>query len=224
MRMTAYRNVRFSFEGTYGGVIVHFVLLPILGLITFYLAMPWVIQQIQQYINNNTTYGGKHFEQNSSAGQYYIAVLISLGIVLIGGVVISMISGASLAAVAEPSIALIVPIFGFILLFSIAAAVYHSFIYNHLMATLSIDNVVSFNAEMKPIPFAVLMLTNILLLIVTLGLALPVVKIRSARYIASVTEVTIKPGIDDLINTIEGSDSAFGEEAAGLFDTDLSLV
>ncbi len=224
MRMTAYRNVRFSFEGTYGGVIVHFVLLPILGLITFYLAMPWVIQQIQQYINNNITYGGKHFEQNSSASQYYIAVLISLGIVLVGGVVISMISGASLAAVAEPSAALIVPILGFILLFSIAAAVYQSFIYNHLLATLSIDNVVSFNAEMKPVPFAVLMLTNILLLIVTLGLALPVVKIRTARYIASVTEVTIKPGIDALINTIEGSDSAFGEEAAGLFDTDLSLV
>jgi uncharacterized membrane protein YjgN (DUF898 family) len=77
---------------------------------------------------------------------------------------------------------------------------------------------------MKPIPFAVLMITNILLLIVTLGLALPVVKIRTARYIASVTQVTIKPGIDKLVNTIEGSDSAFGEEAAGLFDTDMSFV
>ena len=55
MRMTAYRNVRFSFEGTYGGVIVHFLLLPLLGVITLYLAMPWVMQQIQQYMNNNTT-------------------------------------------------------------------------------------------------------------------------------------------------------------------------
>jgi uncharacterized membrane protein YjgN (DUF898 family) len=92
------------------------------------------------------------------------------------------------------------------------------------MQTLEIENVVSFNATMNPIPFSLLMLTNILLLIVTLGLAIPVVKIRNARYIASVTEVTIKPGIDNLINTIEGSDTAFGEEVAGVFDTDLSLV
>lgn len=224
MRMTAYRNVRFSFEGTYGGVIVHFLLLPIIGLITFYLAMPWVIQQIQQYINNNITYGGQHFEQKSSASQYYIAVLISLGVVLLGGAFIAAFSGMSLAAEAEPSMASALPIFAFFILFFIAAAIYQSFIYNHLMQTLEINNVVSFNAMMKPVPFLILMLTNFLLLILTLGLAIPVVKIRNARYIASVTEVTIKPGINDLINTIEGSDSAFGEEAAGLFDTDLSFV
>ena len=224
MRMTAYRNVRFSFEGTYGGVIVHFLLLPLLRVITLYLAMPWVMQQIQQYMNNNTTYGGKHFEQKSSASQYYIAILISLGIFLIGGLLISLVSGFSLANMVEPSASAFLPMLAFIVLFFITAAVFRAFIYNHLMATLSIEDVVSFRAEMKAIPFAILMLTNILLIVVTFGLAFPVVKIRTARYIASVTEVTIKPGIDLLINTVEGSDSAFGEEAAGLFDTDLSII
>jgi uncharacterized membrane protein YjgN (DUF898 family) len=228
MRMTAYRNVRFSFEGTYGGVIVHFLLLPIIGLFTFYLAMPWVLQQIHKYINNNTTYGGKHFEQDSSASQYYIAALISLGIFLLGAALIigalGMPSAPAEGNPAEQHASLFLFIIPFIILTNIAAAVFQSLVYNHLMATLSINNVVSFKADMKPIPFAVLMITNILLLIVTLGLALPVVKIRTARYIASVTQVTIKPGIDKLVNTIEGSDSAFGEEAAGLFDTDMSFV
>lgn len=225
MRMTAYRNVRFSFEGTYGGVIVHFLLLPILGTITLYLAMPWVVQQIQQYINNNLTYGGKHFEQKSSAGQYYIAALFSLGVALIGGAVIAAFGGTAIAsAQAGPSIALVVVGIAAFALFGIVNAVYQSIIYNHLMKTLEIEEVVSFDANMKTLPFAGLVLSNILLLVITLGLAIPVVKIRTARYIASVTEVTIKPGIDDLINTIEGSDSAFGEEAAGLFDTDLSIA
>ena len=225
MRMTAYRNVRFSFEGTYGGVIVHFLLLPILGAITLYLAMPWVVQQIQQYINNNITYGGKHFEQKSSAGQYYIAALFSLGIALIGGAIIAAFGGTAIAsAQAGPSIALVVVGIAAFALFGIVNAVYQSIIYNHLMKTLEIEEVVSFDANMKTLPFAGLVLSNILLLVITLGLAIPVVKIRTARYIASVTEVTIKPGIDDLINTIEGSDSALGEEAAGLFDTDLSIV
>lgn len=224
MRMTAYRNVRFSFEGTYGGVIVHFILLPILGLITLYLAMPWVIQKIQQYIHNNVTYGGKHFEQKSSVSQYYIAALISLGVVLVGGSLALLISGVSLTASAEPTMGLFVFYFAVFILFSIASAIYQSLIYNHLMQTLEIENVVSFDADMKPVPVTLLMLTNSLLLIVTLGLAIPVVKIRNARYLASVTEVTIKPGIDNIVNTIEGNDSAFGEEAAGFFDTDLSLV
>lgn len=225
MRMTAYRNVRFSFEGTYGGVIVHFVLLPILGAITLYLAMPWVAQQIQQYIHNNITYGGKHFEQKSSAGQYYIAALFSIGIALLGGAILAGVSGATIASAASgPSIGLVFVGMGAFALFGIVAAVYNAIIYNHLMKTLEIENVASFDANMKTIPFAVLVLTNILLIIITFGLAIPVVKIRTARYIASVTTVTIKPGINDLINTIEGSDSAFGEEAAGLFDTDLSIV
>jgi uncharacterized membrane protein YjgN (DUF898 family) len=225
MRMTAYRNVRFSFEGTYGGVIVHFLLLPILGAITLYLAMPWVVQQIQQYLNNNITYGGKHFEQKSSAGQYYIAALFSVGIALLGGALIAGLGGAAIAsAPTGPSIGLVIVGLAAFALFGIVTAVYQSIIYNHIMKTLSIENVVSFDADMKTIPFAVLMLTNLLLIIVTFGLAIPVVKIRTARYIAAVTTVTIKPGIDELINTVEGSDSAFGEEAAGLFDTDLSIV
>jgi uncharacterized membrane protein YjgN (DUF898 family) len=225
MRMTAYRNVRFSFEGTYGGVIVHFILLPILGAITAYLAMPWVIQQKQQYIHNNITYGGKHFEQKSSAGQYYIAVLFSVGIALIGGAIIAAFGGVSIAAAsAGPSFGLVVIGLAAFALFGIVSAVYQTIIFNHLMATLEIENVVSFNAQMKTLPYAALVMTNLLLIIVTFGLAIPVVKIRNSRYMASVTQVTIKPGIDELINTVEGSDSAFGEEAAGLFDSDLSII
>jgi uncharacterized membrane protein YjgN (DUF898 family) len=225
LRMTAYRNVRFSFEGTYGGVIVHFILLPILGAITLYLAMPWVVQQIQQYIHNNITYGGKHFEQKSSAGQYYIAILFSIGIAVLGGALIAGFGGAAIAsATAGPSLGLIIVGIAVFALFGIVNAVYQSIIYNHLMKTLDIEDVVSFDANMKTAPFAVLVLTNILLIVVTFGLAIPVVKIRTARYIASITQVTIKPGIDELINTVDGEHSAFGEEAAGLFDADLSIV
>ena len=225
LRMTAYRNVRFSFEGTYGGVIVHFVLLPILGAITLYLAMPWVVQQIQQYMHNNITYGGKHFEQKSSAGQYYIAVLIAVGIALIGGAIIATFGGATIAVAAGgPSLGLLVVGLAAFALFGIVSAVYQSIIFNHLMATLEIENVVSFNAQMKVLPFAALVLTNILLIVVTVGLAIPIVKIRTNRYIASVTQVTIKPGINKLTNTVEGQDSAIGEEVSGLFDSDFSII
>ena len=225
MRMTAYRNVRFSFEGTYGGVALHFILLPILGAITFYLAMPWVMQKIQQYIHNHITFAGKPFQQKSSVGQYYIAALCSVVVALLAGAVIFGLGGSAIATASEGfSFALLIVGLAGVALFSIAGAVYRAIIYNHLMNTLTIDDVVSFDAQIKIAPFVTLVLSNMFLLVITLGLAVPITKIRMARYLAKVTQVTVMPGVDSLVNTVEGKNSAFGEEAAGLFDTDLSII
>ena len=71
LRMTAYRNVRFSFEGSYWGVVVNFILLPIVALFTLYLAMPWVIKRVDQFIHSNISYGGKRFSVATQTGQYY---------------------------------------------------------------------------------------------------------------------------------------------------------
>lgn len=224
LRMTSYRNVRFSFEGTYGGVIVHFILLPIVGVMSMYLAMPWVAQQIQQYMRNNMTYGGKHFEQNSSAGEYYSAVLHVILYIVIACIVLG-ISAAVLGALEFHPAIIGITIGSLIALtFSYTTATFQAIIHNHLMKTLEIPDVVSFNADMKILPLSILLLTNMLLLVVTLGLAFPIVKIRTLQFISNATQVYIHPGLDELINTVEDEHSAFGEEAAGLFDTDLSII
>ena len=49
MRMTAYRNVRFNFTATYGEAFVTFFLLPLVGVFTLYLAMPWVMKKMDEF-------------------------------------------------------------------------------------------------------------------------------------------------------------------------------
>jgi uncharacterized membrane protein YjgN (DUF898 family) len=224
LRMTAYRNVRFSFEGSYDGVIVHFILLPILGLITFYLAMPWVIQKTQQFMRNNITYGGQHFEQKSSAKEYYRATLHVIVFMILAsaalGITFAITSELRLRNVMSGLILGAVGAF----IFAYIVAIFHSIIYNHLMKTLKIEDLISFDADIKAMPLSILLLKNLLLLVMTFGLAYPIVKIRTMRFFSEGTFVTIEPAIDQLINTVDGEHSAFGEEAAGLFDTDLSIV
>ena len=87
-----------------------------------------------------------------------------------------------------------------------------------------LPEVAKFKSEMQVLPYAWLILSNLLAIIVTLGLAYPWTKIRKAAYLASVTTVAVYPAIDNLIEEAQQNSNAFGEEAAGLFDVDVSLA
>ena len=60
LRMTAYRNVRFGFHGTYGETFLNFIIMPILALFTLYLMMPYVFKRMDKFIYDNISYGGKN--------------------------------------------------------------------------------------------------------------------------------------------------------------------
>tara|TARA_B100001109_G_scaffold255328_1_gene257898 strand:- start:147622 stop:148734 length:1113 start_codon:yes stop_codon:yes gene_type:complete len=243
LRNSAYRGVRFSFEGTYGGVFVHFLLLPIVGVVTLYLAMPWVVQRIQKYTYENATYGGKPFTLNTSAGEYYKAVLLCLGIGIAAIVVFSILMSvfgiaAVLSSASEPGyggqmsqgaaisfiIGYLFTIICFMFISYLISAVYQGMIRNHIFNNLSAEDIFKTHSDVKLMPFTGLMITNALIVLFTLGLGYPVTRIRKQKFLAAATTVTLEPAIDHLVNTVDETHSAFGEEAAGLFDVDLSLT
>lgn len=230
MRNTAYRNVRFAFRGSYGGALVNFILLPLLGMITAGLAMPWVLKKLHQYIYQNISFGGKAFRLNSSTKHYYLIALALLGAGLAFGLVFMAF------AMAFPVLdqfrygglneVILIPVIMVVYLFtlSVIGAIFYAMIYNHILANLQIEEVVAFKADLKIASFSWLNLSNTLLLIFTLGLAYPVTQIRKNQMLANATQVTLFAGIDTLVNTVEDDKGAFGEEAAGIFDVDLSLT
>ena len=73
-------------------------------------------------------------------------------------------------------------------------------------------------------PYLLLTITNLVAIVLTLGLAYPWAKVRKAAYLASVTSLIIYPRIDSLVDEKQSDTSSFGEEAAGLFDVDVSLA
>lgn len=238
LRMTAYRDVRFSLNATYLAALGHFFLLPLIGVITFGLAMPWVIQRIQKFIYGNISYGGKPFKLESRAGYYYLAALATLGTAVVSMILIStlasaMTSAGMISAFADsdeqarvamiaafmPAIILAVFVMNYLI-----PAVFIGMIRNHIMNNLKIENVVSFESDIRIPGYVWLNFSNALLILFTLGLGYPATQIRKNTFLAAATQVNLEPGIENLMNTVSDQDSAIGEEAAGLFDADFSLT
>ncbi|MGI9280038.1 MAG: YjgN family protein [Endozoicomonas sp.] len=51
-RVSAWRNVRFKFQGSYWQTFLHFILLPIVTLVSLGLAFPWVYKKQKDYLVN----------------------------------------------------------------------------------------------------------------------------------------------------------------------------
>ena len=66
-------------------------------------------------------------------------------------------------------------------------------------------------------------MTNLLLLVLTLGIAYPYTKIRSARYFANRTSITVAGGLDSFAEQEKSRLHALGEEMADAFDVEFDI-
>ncbi|GGY52258.1 membrane protein [Bacterioplanes sanyensis] len=228
MRMTSYRNVRFSFEASYGDLFVHFILLPMVAAFTLYLTAPWIHKQISEFLHRSVTYGGKPLKIKLSTGHFYFAVLCTLFVGLIVGLLVLalILLGTGLVEM-SPGYGAAYTGAGFILGYlgaTFCSGIYMAMIRNHVMNNLEAEGLASFRSNVEPLTYATIAASNVLLLMLTLGLAFPITRIRMLRYTCAHTRVTLTPAIATMQNTVDEKYSAFGEEAAGLFDSDLSLA
>ncbi|WP_420589345.1 YjgN family protein [Bacterioplanoides sp.] len=236
LRMTAYRDVRFSFHATYSNALGYFFLLPLAAVLTFGLAMPWALQKVHKYIHENISYGGKRFKLDSRVGHYYMIMFVVAGTIIFAmlailavfgvlGVGAKFAAGTGLEGNSEAvDIIVLSMLLGFYFINYLVAAIVQSMIRNHIMNNLKLESVVSFNSDIRIPAFVWLNFSNALLIIFTLGLGYPATKIRKNAFLAAATQANIEPGIESLMNTVSDQDSAIGEEAAGLFDADFSLT
>ncbi|HAD07978.1 MAG TPA: DUF898 domain-containing protein [Porticoccaceae bacterium] len=227
-RNTTYRNVRFDFKGSYLGSCFHFILLPIVAMFTFYLALPWVIKKIHQYMFGNCVYGGRELELNTQTGQYYKAALAVMGISVAAALFVIGTMAGLFTAMENPEnaspfafVPLILVIYFFMFL---TQSVFNAMIRNHIVGNLKAEGVARFDSRITVGGYLGMTLLNAVLILFTLGLAYPATKVLKLRYLAANTTVYLTPQIDHMVNQVEGNDEAFGEEAAGLFDTDLSII
>ena len=222
-RMSSYRNVRFSFKGNYGEAFLYFILLPIVSIFTLYLAMPWALKKADAYVYNNISYGDKPLKAELDTGEYYMAALVIFGLTILFGIIIAIIIG--ILAVAESMVFMqIVVMVLYFVVFSVISAVWKSRIRNHVVNNCELEGITTFKSSMQVTSYASLILTNMLGIVFSLGLAYPWAKIRTAAYMASVTELHVEEGADSAIDTMEEQQSSFAEEAGELFDVDIALT
>jgi uncharacterized membrane protein YjgN (DUF898 family) len=229
MRMTAYRNVRFNFTGSYGKAFVTFLFLPILAFFTLYLAMPWVMKKMDEFICTHITFGDKEIQAEFKTGEYYFAAIGATLILVVLMVITAIAMGGSFAAFADPEVAaemsmsMLIIMVAYVLAFLLASSFYTARIRNHIFNHSRIDEVASFKSDVTVGKLIWLRLSNFLALVGTLGFAMPWAHVRSAKFFAGVTMVNVLNGADNVVVDSSKAASAIGEEVADVFDVDIAL-
>ncbi|UXI00940.1 YjgN family protein [Photobacterium sp. TY1-4] len=215
----------------------------VLFLLTFVLAFviyAWVASQIAAYYLNGYRYGNREFraevELKAYIKTYLLAGLLWVGMTAVLLLLTSLAFGINALATFQDPAALDggmsqwqVMIFVIYGLMALAAMIVNGFIRarirNYLFGQVSIEGepVYQLASRMTVAGLVGLILSNVLLLIVTLGLARPWVKVRTARYLAGVTYV-----IGDLaLLQAEGKEMAQGaaiaDEVANAFDLGVGI-
>jgi uncharacterized membrane protein YjgN (DUF898 family) len=206
-RNTVYRNLRFGFDGDYPGALKAYILWPIAGVLSVGLLMPYAIFRQKHYLVANSRYGTSNFVPGFSAREIYGVAIRAVLLLLLALVLF------------------IVPFIGPLLGLALYLVVFAYF-------TANIGNVVyngsrllnhGFESTLQTRELALIYLTNWLLLLFTLGLAMPWVRVRLARYRAAHLLLLVDGSLDNFIAAEEKQVNALGEEMGEAFDFDIGL-
>lgn len=224
---TSYRGLRFSFDGKVGEGYVNFLLLPLVSYMTLGLLWPLAHQQIRRYLGNNSRYGTERFGFLAGPGAFYRPYLVVflglIGVMVVAGVVAALlVAGTGMQGMASVSI-----IMGIVVLAYLAALL---LIGPYIAARL--QNVIWNNTTLGPLGFEShvrargmlwIMLSNFVLILLTLGLFKPFADIRLARYRLDNMALQLNADLDAFVAGVQVNANATGEEMADMFDFDIAL-
>ena len=106
---------------------------------------------------------------------------------------------------------------------AVGTGIYQTHIRNHLLNSSELSGIADFKSDLKMIDYTLLIFTNSLAIVCSLGLAYPWTKVRKTRMLAQATEITFLCDPQQLHDQLGEQQSSFAEEAADMFDIDLSL-
>lgn len=173
--------------------------------------------RVRSFLHRHIRYGNAQGGFDGTASDFYGAVFRTFGTSLLTLVLIALIVVAA-RMVDQPWLM----VAAYPVLF-LPQAAYTVNLTNVTYAHASIGGN-DFGSDMRVASMAWLLFTNLLLLVVTLGLAWPWIKVRLARYRLEHMSLCMVPGaVDTIIGEVQQSPSAFGEEAAEFLDIDISL-
>lgn len=229
---SSYRGIRFGFAGTLGKVYKAYLLFPLLAIFTAYLLAPLAHQRIKKFQHEESRFGATHFSFHGTVGSFYKTYLIGFLILVAGAGAIGILFGGALAGLIAArgensgDSAMTASIFIFIfvfygwmlLIFPIFLTMIQNLIWNSTRLAAH-----QFKSEMKWSKMTFIVITNIIGILLTLGLFTPFAKIRSMKYRIESMSLLPHGSLDNFIADTQAHTSATGEGMADLLDFDLSL-
>jgi uncharacterized membrane protein YjgN (DUF898 family) len=232
-RNTSYRGMRFHFHGTAKQAYWVFLGLPVLALLSLFTLVPFAHHRMRRYQMAHAAYGRTRFRFSAPVGEFYITYVGVLG-VMMGAFVLVLIVAmvATLAAMAvfgrdsENPLAFgaigVAIGLGYMFAIVMVQAFFTARIQNAVWSSTQLDEH-RFVLRLEVPGLFAIMFTNLLATIVTLGLFRPFAQVRLARYYAESFVLVPHGSLDALLPDESEDVAAFGEEAADIFDFDMSF-
>ncbi|PHS30541.1 MAG: hypothetical protein COA95_08535 [Methylophaga sp.] len=198
------------------------------------------------YITNGTHFGQGDFAADFKFKPFFMIMLKGMGLGILLSIIVFIVIGvlAYLFIGVEQITALgdqfknmdqgvpPAPLF-FILIFAVYALLILVSLYvmsylkarhrTYIFGETRLDNSISFESTFRTNTFFGITVTNLLLMIFTLGLAYPWVAVRTYRYLSETVNVDAPEGLDGYISK-QGSEGAIGEELGEAFDIDVGGI
>ena len=232
-RNTSYRGMRFHFHGTTRESYWVFLALPVLALLSLFTLVPFAHHRMRRYQMAHAAYGRTRFRFLTAVGEFYITYVASGALIV--GVFIGIFGlaiGATLAAMAatggdteNPAGIIVVGVvlgLGYMLGLVTVQAFFTARIQNSVWNWTRLDEH-RFVLRLTARRLFVVLFTNLLATIVTLGLFRPFAQVRLARYYADSFVLVPQGPLDALLPDQSEDVTAVGEEAAEFFDFDMSF-
>ncbi len=228
-RHSSYRNISFRFVGSLGGAVNAFILWPLAAIFTLGILFPVVLKKQTQFITNNHLFGTAPFAFDVSVNEYYKMLLIIVGGSLLVGAVIMTMFGTSLVGLSGGGLETITAVMELILAI-ITYAAFYLIVIAYFVVTKT--NIHFNNTQLRPhhfesnwstISYALLLLTNTLGILLTLGLFIPFAKVRTAAYKASHMTLMAHGDLERFFAAEQEQSNSLAEGVNDVFDIDFSV-
>lgn len=210
-RNAAWRDVRFGWDGSMGMAILVWMIYPVLSALTLGLAQPLAARALRRHYAENHSFGGAQFAADLSLGAFYGALvkasLFALFLIgIFGGlggaaaymVVADLFEGVSsseefmllFALIPDEQKALLaLPFLGIGFGLFLSGQYYFALVRHVMINNLRLQGGIRFRSSLSGFKFAMLMVSNLILNIITLGFAQPYTVVRRYRYLAQSIEI-----------------------------------
>lgn len=226
---SSYRGLRFGFAGNAAGAFIAYLLWPTLAMATGLLLAPFAHQRVKRYLHTGSRYGATRFDFNASVGGFYLLYLKAFLVLLAGVVVLGLVFGSGLAAIArlgsvQPPVyrgmlAFALALYGWIfLVVPLFSALMQNLVWNHTSIGPH-----RFECRVSVSRVLFIAVTNLLGIVCTLGLYTPYAKIRMMKYRIESMALLAAGSLEDFVADAQAQAGATGEGMADLLDIDLAL-
>jgi len=232
-RNSSYRNIRFDFRATYGNAAGVFIGTAILVGLTFGITYPYFAYRRSKFVMDNSGYGRTLFYFWGRVKSFYFVYFVAAVFVIVGVLLVMIVFPQFILPQMpnqppdEPNMALSVTPILFLLLVGLLVylsvfAYIKTAITNLVWSNTSLGNH-RFESTLRTSQMIWLYLSNVVAIVISLGLLIPWASIRMARYRLDNLKLLAADELDGFVASEQEKVGAAGEEISEFFDFDVGI-